>query len=78
MATDTVKVPPDMFTDDCIALQGLDAITMMGIDLNYHIDIDRYVDIRYLPDTYDNAIMKRAKEKLSIDIPDQTTRKRDL
>ena len=63
MAIDTVKAPSDMFTDDCIALLGLDAITMMGIDLNYHIGIDRHVDIRYLPDTYDNAIMKRAKEK---------------
>ena len=52
-----------MFTDDCIALLGLDAITMMGIDLNYHIGIDRHVDIRYLSDTYDNAVMKRAKEK---------------
>ena len=63
MAIDTVKAPSDMFTDDCIALLGLDAITMMGIDLNYHIGIDRHVDIRYISDTYDNAVMKRAKEK---------------
>ena len=63
MAVDTVKAPPNMFTNDCIALLGLDAITMMGIDLNYHVGIDRHVDIRYLPDTYNNAVMKRAKEK---------------
>ena len=61
MAIDTVKAPSDMFSDDCIALLGLDAITMMGIDLNYHTGIDRHVDIRYISDTYDNAVMKRAK-----------------
>ena len=62
MAIDTVKAPPNMFTDDCIALLGVDALTMMGIDLNYHIGIDCHVDKRYQSDAYNNAVIKRAKE----------------
>ena len=44
---DTVKAIPAMFKDGCIALLGADAIATLGIDLNYHIDIAKHVNVKY-------------------------------
>ena len=49
-----------MFEDDCVALLGLDAITMLGIDLNHAAQHQRHVEIRY-NDTKD--LCERTKQQ---------------
>ena len=66
---DSVRAPPDMFKDGCFALLGLDAITQLGTDINYHIGHNKHVDIRYNPETYNNAVCIRAKQQAIHKIP---------
>ena len=48
---DTVKANPAMFKDGCIALLGVDAIATLGIDLNYHLDALRHVNVKFRGNT---------------------------
>ena len=40
-------------SDDCVALLGLDAINMLGIDLNHAVRNNRHVWIKYVDDKQD-------------------------
>jgi len=56
---DSVKAPPDMFEDGCIALLGLDAIATLGIDINYLISHLEHTQVKFL--TESDEVIKRAK-----------------
>jgi len=60
---DTVRANPSMFRNGCIALLGVDALAMLGVDLNHHIDSDKHLDIKYRDNARDNEVCKRAKEQ---------------
>ena len=60
---DTVRGEPSMFKNGCIALLGVDAIATLGIDLNYHMDSLKHLDVKYRESTKDNAVCIRAKEQ---------------
>ena len=60
---DSVRPPHGTFNDGCVALLGLDTITRLGIDINYHADHDQHVALKFRDDktTTDNVLCKRAR-----------------
>ena len=63
IAIDTVRAKPQMFRHGCVALLGTDAIHTLGIDLNYHVDNEEHVDIKYREDSLNNEVCIRAEEQ---------------
>ena len=61
---DTVCADPRIFSDGCVALLGLDAITQLGIDINYHIRHEKHVQLKFLASTKNNELCKRIKTKM--------------
>ena len=60
---DTVRADPAMFRNGCIALLGVDALATLGVDINYHMDSDKHLDVKYRENASNNEICKRAKEQ---------------
>ena len=62
IAVDMVRVNPQMFRHGCVALLGTDVIHTIDIDLNYHLDNDDHVDIKFRHDSLDNEVCIRAAD----------------
>ena len=65
IVVDTVRANPQMFRHGCVALLGTDAIHTLGIDLNYHVDNDEHVNLKFRHETLDNEV-RRNKRSTSI------------
>ena len=59
---DAVAGTPSMFNDGCVALRGLDALTMLGVDLNHHMGHDEHVQLKFKDNSLDNQVCNRAKD----------------
>ena len=59
VSIDCNTAPPNSLKGDCVALLGLDAITMLGIDLNHAVENERHVDVRFKIATHE--LCERAK-----------------
>ena len=58
---DCNTAPEKVLKGDCVALLGLDAITMLGIDLNYAVEHNKHMDVRFKIATHE--LCDRAKRK---------------
>ena len=56
---DCNTAPHNVLKGDCVALLGLDAITMLGIDMNHAVENERHVDVRFKIATHE--LCDRAK-----------------
>ena len=65
VSIDSVKADPVMFTQGCIALLGVDAIATLGIDVNYHMDSARHIDIKYRADVNSQGVQTNVNPKAS-------------
>ena len=59
VSIDCNTAPHNILKGDCVALLGLDAITMLGIDVNHAVENERHVDVRYKIATHE--LCDRAK-----------------
>ena len=59
VSVDCNTAPHHVLKGDCVALLGLDAITMLGIDMNHAIESKRHVDVRFKIATHE--LCDRAK-----------------
>ena len=59
VSIDCNTAPHNVLKGDCVALLGLDAITMLGIDVNHAVENERHVDVRYKIATHE--LCDRAK-----------------
>jgi len=61
---DSWRAPTGLLPEGCVALLGLDAITMLGIDLNHAASNQRHVEVQFLPEktSHHDQVRERAKE----------------
>ena len=65
VVVDCNTAPNNLLKGDCVALLGLDAITMLGIDINHAVEHDRHVDVRFKIATHElcNAAKRQAIDR---------------
>ena len=64
IAVDTVRAKPQMFRHGCIALLDTDVIHTVGIDLNYHLDHNEHMNVKYRTESLNNEVCIRAVEQV--------------